>query len=147
MSEMNPYILLWNLNGFHSSFNDLDILISRKNPKIICLNETHHDHQNSAIQFPGFVIYEKPGGKDNSNRNIGGVAILIDENLPHKEVHIQSNLQLVAIETCLPTKVTIITRNIRRLERTQHQLGLSFQQCKRRAYSKSDDYTQSHADQ
>lgn len=97
-------ILQWNCNGCLTHFNELKMLITEYLPFSICLQETHFKPAES-FTLRGYNIFRKD--VEPNLRARGGVAIFIQNHLPTRNVPIQSNLQVVAVEIDYPIKMTI----------------------------------------
>lgn len=97
-------ILQWNCNGIKAHYSDLKTVIIQQDPLCICIQETHLI-PHEQFHLKGFVSVTKEVCPD--ERAKGGVAIFLKENISFKVVPIQTRLQAVAIETYLPSKMTI----------------------------------------
>ena len=101
---MNPTIIQWNLQSYHSKFTDLKILLSRYSPLCVCLQETLVKRLN--FQPPsGYNVRHLP--QDPTNGHSRGVAILIHRMLNYEEINLQTELQAVAIRIHLDKTYTV----------------------------------------
>ena len=98
-------ILQWNCRGFSSNRSDIDLLISRYGPEVLCLQETLLHHPCHPIT--GFCHYDLLASLDDRGRPHGGVAILVKTNIPHKEVQLTTSLKAIAIRVTLQKTITI----------------------------------------
>lgn len=97
-------ILQWNCNGFHAHLGELQTITNQIQPQIICLQETRlHTHHKSKLN--GFTIYRKD--RYNPANASGGVAILVHSSLLSQQLNIQTDLEVIAITTFLPNKITV----------------------------------------
>jgi len=97
-------ILQWNINGIKN--NNPDLLLQTKIflPDIVCLQETHLKI-NEEPTLKGFEWIHR--SSLNSPRAKGGVAIGIRNGIPYKELHIASNLEVIATNITSYTNFTI----------------------------------------
>lgn len=87
-------ITLWNANGLQNKIHELPYFLHKFNVDILLINETKllkHDN----INIKGYKNYRKDG--EGNNRG-GGVAIFIKNSLSHQEFHINTTLEVIAIE-------------------------------------------------
>lgn len=101
------YALHWNMNGFYNKYHDIQIIVNKYNPSIFAMNETKHD-KNIKLRFSGYEIYEKSTENINNHAH-GGVAIMIKNNFPHKQINLNTSLQAVAVQVYFPFKCTIVS--------------------------------------
>ena len=104
-------ILQWNCRGFSSNRSDIDLLISRYGPEVLCLQETLLRHPCHPIT--GFCHYDLLASLDDRGRPHGGVVILAKTNIPHKEVQLTTSLKAIAIRVTLQKTITICSLYIR----------------------------------
>lgn len=95
------------MNGFYNKFNQLEDIINTYNPSFFALNETRH-HKKTKLNFTGYKIIQKSGTIDNEHAH-GGVAIMIKNEIKIEEIKLNSELQVVAIRTLFPIKMTIVS--------------------------------------
>jgi exonuclease III len=99
-------IIQWNCRGFKPNFEELKLIISESNAQIICLQETFLK-DSDTIGFKGFNMYNINRSSIYNNRPIGGVCLMIKKGIPHAQIKIKSNLQIVAAEVSLLRRMTI----------------------------------------
>ena len=100
-------IIQWNIKGFCNNYYEMQLLIKEHKPHIICLQETHCTNYFNPIIPKNYIGYF-----ENYVQNITakqGVGLLIKNNISHKILNINSNLQIIAIEVLLKIKITIIS--------------------------------------
>ena len=89
--DPNAYnILQWNINGLRGKITQLQCLLTKYNPHIITLQETKLPNE-IKYENKRFTMYYK-----NRDGDGGGVAILINNNIPAKQLMIQTPLEAVA---------------------------------------------------
>jgi hypothetical protein len=98
------YALQWNLNGYWSKYNDLEILINEFQPRFIALQEVH---KVTTERLDGSL-----GGRYKWVAKIGtnqyhSVAIGVQTSTPFSEVIIDTELPIVAVKTFDPNPLTI----------------------------------------
>lgn len=86
-------ILQWNLNGLSARYDFLKLLISNNNPDVICIQESHFKINNHT-NLRGYSCLFK---NRNSTYASGGVATYVRNNIPYKQININSELELVAV--------------------------------------------------
>jgi hypothetical protein len=127
--KKDSFIVHWNINGFYNNIDELNILCDSYEPLILCLNETHHN-ENDKLFMKNYTTYSKIGTRDNHAKSCGGVAMFIKDNLPHKYIELNTEIQIVAVQIKFPLKCTVIsiyqrpTENIENKELTRIILSL-----------------------
>ena len=101
---MSASILQWNCRGLSANFEELNSLISRHSPKVICLQETYLKDTNFSI--PHYISYNKIS--HNSSRASGGSSIFVRNDIPHRPFNPgNSNLQISCCIATFSSPVTI----------------------------------------
>ena len=103
---MNFKLIQWNINGFLNNYTDLQLLINEKNPHFLSLQETHCNYLFNPVPPNGFSAYFC---NSCNLTNKQGLGVFIKSNIPHKEIPINSNFQIIALEVTLNIKFTIIS--------------------------------------
>lgn len=98
------FILQWNLNGYFTHLEKLKILITGCNPKVICLQETHFKN-DSFHTLKGYNTFYK--NRTYRGKASGGVATLISEDIPSKNITVISAIEAVAITIMHPVVINI----------------------------------------
>ena len=83
-------ILQWNVNGWRGKLTQIQSLLTNYSPEILALQETKLNY-DSKISIKNFKIYRK-----DRDANGGGVALAITQNLPSRNLLIQTPLEAVA---------------------------------------------------
>ena len=88
-------LLQWNCRGLKHNFNELKLLISAHNPIAICLQETYLK-ESENLNVKNYSLYNYYANQENGKAS-GGVSILIRNDIAHKEIDINTNLQVKAV--------------------------------------------------
>ena len=101
MNQVNHSILQWNINGYFSHLEMLQILIKEEGPTVIGLQETHFKERkiHCPRNFNGFHKI-----RVDQDRASGGVSIFVRNNIDAHEIPINTNLEAVAVSIELPNK-------------------------------------------
>ena len=104
----NINILQWNTNGLISHWHEFKPMIQSFNPTIICIQETHWKPPDPySFDFYPYTLHRQD--YDGPGIRRGGVAMYIKHNIPHKNITLQTQLEIQAIEIYLDqTTITII---------------------------------------
>lgn len=97
-------LLSWNCHGFHQHASDLRDLINYYHPICVALQETFLQSTKFA-KIRNYSIFRKDN--DNENRTSGGVALLISHDYPCSPVHLQTDLQAVAVKIHIRSVITV----------------------------------------
>ncbi|KAE9523888.1 hypothetical protein AGLY_015776 [Aphis glycines] len=97
-------ILQWNPNGFFSKLDEINLLPNKYCPISICLQETNFVN-NKIGSLKNYTIYYK--NRTNADRASGGVAIYVNSNYHSKEIIINTNLEVVAVNVLIKNPITI----------------------------------------
>lgn len=105
-TKIKMTVLQWNSNGIKSHIPELEILTTKINPSVICIQETRlHTHQD--FKFKKYNVFRKD--RLNPLNASGGVAILTANHVPANEIHLNTDLEATAVSVILPgiQKITI----------------------------------------
>ncbi len=97
-------LLQWNCRGFRANKHELDLLIAKFHPSVICLQETF---MSRDITLRNFTSYDILANVDRDNRPHGGVSLLIKDNTPQSQVTLHTALKAVAARVTLHRTITI----------------------------------------
>lgn len=94
-------ILQWNANGIINKHEMFTKLLFDISPQIICLQETYFkaDYYKKLKNFKCFFK-----NRINTTKASGGVATYIDESLISQEIHLDTNLEAVAVSVTINNK-------------------------------------------
>ena len=98
-------LLQWNCRGFRANRSDIDLLITRYSPAVICLQETLIHRSSYPIR--GYVSYNLFADTDDLGRPHGGVSILVNSKCPQHEIKLQTPLKAVAAQITLHKAITV----------------------------------------
>lgn len=111
-TKSKMFLVQWNYNGLLSHINEIKLLISKYNPQVFCIQETHlRLKQDPLIKFYKIFRLDFAGGE----RACRGTPILAHENFsPIPSIIRDSNLRVNAIAVKLPDlrNQSITIRNI-----------------------------------
>ena len=99
-------VMQWNMTAYNTQFSELKLLINDYQPDCLCLQETRYVNKNikppSGYKAVEPIIPRQPNNNDNSSDATGrrGVALLINNNINYKELHINvpNNIEAVAAQ-------------------------------------------------
>jgi hypothetical protein len=97
-------LIQWNCNGFYKHNTDINRIKYEQNPDIICLQETNFKNLHIG-NINGYSGYKK--NRPDALRASGGVATYIKNNINSKEIYVNSNLEVIAVQVILKTTITI----------------------------------------
>lgn len=97
-------VLQWNVNGFHTRYERIQLLCQQYLPEVICIQETNFKLNNKG-KMKGFKCFNK--NRTNCHHASGGVATFVKENFSATELHISSDLEVVAIQISFPINICI----------------------------------------
>ena len=97
-------IIQWNIRRARVNYHELFLLITKYCPAIICLQETHLK-DNTSINMKNYYSYNYI--KQYTDRPCGGSSIIINNNIPHNEITLNTNMQAVTISATLHKTITV----------------------------------------
>ena len=97
-------IIQWNIRGARVNYSELLLLITKYCPAIICLQETHLKN-NTTINMKNYYSYNYI--KQYTDRPCGRSSIIINNNIPHSKITLNTNMQAVAISATLHKTITV----------------------------------------
>ena len=97
-------IIQCNNRGARVNYSELLLLITKYCPAIICLQETHLKN-NTTINMKNYYSYNYI--KQYTDRPCGRSSIIINNNIPHSEITLNTNMQAVAISASLHKMMTV----------------------------------------
>ena len=101
---MNNNIIQWNIRGSWVSYSELLLLITKYCPAIICFQETHLK-SNNTINIKNHISYNYI--KHPTDRPCDSSLIIINNNIPHSEIKLNTYLQAAAISATLHKTITV----------------------------------------
>ena len=102
-------ILQWNVNGVPEHWHELKTSLSELNSDIICLQESHIKPSDPYIfALNSYSFYSKDFNyHEGQGRRQGGVCTYVKNNIPHRVLKINTELDILLIE--IHTNTTPIT--------------------------------------
>lgn len=104
---MDFTLLQWNINGILNNYQELQLLIKDMDPSFISLQETHCAFNFSPIPPKNYNSYFVNSIQNTTSKQ--GTGIFIKSNIPHKQIHINCDYQVVAIEVNLNKTFTVLS--------------------------------------
>ena len=104
--SMNTTILQWNCRSIKANFEELTRLQSEQKPVVVCLQETFlkdSDKFNLKYHSCSFSCFNC----SNNDKASGGVAVVVNNNVPHQSVKLDSTIQAVAVNISLNKPITL----------------------------------------
>ena len=95
---MDNNIIQWNIRGSRANYSELLLLITKYCPAIIYLQETHLKSNNN-INIKNHVSYNYM--KYPTDRPCDGSTVIINQDIPHCEIKLNTNLQAAAISVTI----------------------------------------------
>ena len=128
---MNTCILQWNCRSIKANFEELNLLINEKKPVAVCLQETFLKGSDNFNLNYHSCYFKHFNGNDKAS---GGVAVIVNNSVPHHSVKLDSTLQAVAVSISLSKTVTLCSVYLppsspidaRKLDNLINQLPKSF---------------------
>ena len=99
------HIIQWNCRGLRDKRHEIDLLIAKFAPAVICLQETLLT-PNINPTFRNYQCYYE--SKVNGTH---GVGILVKDSIPQSRVHIPSFLEFIAINVTIQGKTFVISNH------------------------------------
>lgn len=100
------FAVQWNMNGFFHNLPGLEMLVRKLNPTVLALREIHRATPDAMNKTLGnrFRWYTKGG--TNSYRS---VALGIATEIPADEIHLDSELPVIAVRLSWPFPVSVVS--------------------------------------
>ena len=100
---MDNNIIQWNIRESRVNYSELLLLMTKYCPAIICLQETHLKSNNTINR--NHVSYNYI--KHPAYKPCGSSSVIINDNIPHSEIKLNTNLQAAAISSTLHKTITV----------------------------------------
>ena len=102
--SMTNSILQWNCRSVKANFEELNLLINERKPVAICLQETFlKDSDRFTLKYHSCYFRHC---SDNDKAS-GGVAVIVNNSVPHRSLKIDSTVQAVAVSISLKKTSTL----------------------------------------
>lgn len=102
MNNLN--ILQWNINSFNKKRHDIQLIIQKYSPMCIGLQETNLKNDKIPTIKNYKIFY---ANRSDCTRASGGVASLIHADYQSEQIPIHSDLEVIAVQLSLESKITI----------------------------------------
>ena len=101
---MTNHILQWNCRSVKANYEELNFLINEKKPVAVSLQETFlKDSDKFTLKYHSCYYKHCSDG----DRASGGVAGIVNNNVPHHALKLDSALQAVAVSISLNKTFTL----------------------------------------
>ena len=97
-------IIQWNCRGLRANYEELEIMIDRQDPMLVCLQETFLKTTDD-ITIENYTSYNHICIAN--EKATGGVSILVKENIPHQHITLTTNLQAVGVTITAHKTLTV----------------------------------------
>ena len=101
---MTNNILLWNCRSIKANVEELNVLVDKQKPVAVCLQETFLK-DSDGFTLKDHSCYSK--NCSDSDRASGGVAIIVNNSVPHHLIKLETILQAVAVNISLNKTITL----------------------------------------
>ena len=97
-------IIQWNCRGIRANYEELQLLLEKYNPKVVCLQETFikENNQMNINNYQAYNYLHKDG-----LRASGGVSIFVRKDVPQNQIRIDRDLQVIAVKVTLHKSINI----------------------------------------
>jgi exonuclease III len=95
-------IIQWNCWGLKVNFIEITLLVEAFLPIAFCLQETHLSDNINLKIYSVYSTYV-----DEDERAVGGSTILVQDNILHSYVNLNTDLQAVAVRITLDKTITL----------------------------------------
>ena len=101
---MANHILQWNCRSVKANLEELNLFINEEKPVAVCLQETFlKDSDRFTLKYHS-CYFEHCSDKDKAS---GGVAVIVNNTVPHRTLKLDSTLQAVAVTISLNMTITL----------------------------------------
>ena len=101
---MENNILQWNCGSIKANFEELHLLLNEQKPVAVCLQETFlKDSVKFNLKYHS-CYFKNCSDKDKA---LGGVAVIVNNFVPHHSLRLDSTLQAVAVSISLNKTITL----------------------------------------
>lgn len=95
----------WNARGLLRNCDDVQELLHKHSPKVLCVQETHLKPKHTYFLINHVIFRED---RDDAIASSGGVAIILDESVVYHGLQIQTALEAVAVCAVVLNKLVTI---------------------------------------
>ena len=106
---MQNRIIQWKFRGLKANYEETLLLLKNYKPAALCLQKTHLKETDnvSILNYNAFYTFSA-----NNEIAASGVSIFVNNNAPHSQIPLHSNLQAVAISKTLHRVVILCSTYI-----------------------------------
>ena len=101
---MTNHILQWNCRSVKANFEELNLLLNENKPVAVCLQETFLKDSDRLTLKCHSCYFQNCTDNDKAS---GGVAVIVNNSVPHRSVRLDSTLQAVAVSVSLNKTITL----------------------------------------
>ena len=103
---MNNNILQWNCRSIKANFEELNLILNKQKPVAVCFQETFlKDSDRFNLKYHSCYVKHC---SDNDKAS-GGVAVIVNNCVPHHPLRLDYTLQAVAISISLNKTITLFS--------------------------------------
>ena len=99
-------IIQWNCRGLKVNFIEITLLVEAFLPIAFCLQETHLKKRDN-INLKIYSVYSTYMYVDEDERAVGGSTIVVQDNILHSYVNLNTDLQAVAVRITIGKTITL----------------------------------------
>ena len=93
-------MIQWNCRGLRARREEVELLLHKFSPSVLCLQETKLKASNHPYQtFSNYVCYYS-----STENGSGGVGVIVKNTTLHRQIYIKTDLQAVAISATIDKK-------------------------------------------
>lgn len=97
----------WNICGLRSHYNELQMLITKYQPVVVCLQETNLDYRKSCDGLLGTNYHLLLSQCSTHGRQGAGLAI--KSGMPFKQIPLKTKIQAIAVQLFVPVNTTVVS--------------------------------------
>ena len=101
---MTNHILQWNCRSVKANFEELNLLINEKKPVAVCFAGDFYKRLRQFTLKYHSCYFQHCTDNDKAS---GGVAVIVNNSIPHHSVKLDSTLQAVAVSISLNKTITL----------------------------------------
>ena len=102
---METQIIQWNVRGLLRNLDDVQELLHKHSPKVLCVQETHLKSKHTNF-LRSYIIFRKD--RDDAMASSGGVAVVVSQGVACTHLPLQTSLEAVAVRAVLLNKLVTI---------------------------------------
>lgn len=95
----------WNVRGLLHNLDDVQELLSKYTPQVLCVQETHLNTKNTNF-LRQYTVFRKD--REDVSASSGGVAIILNKSVACKHLPLQTTLEAVAVRAVITDKLLTV---------------------------------------